>query len=494
MIRRPLAPLALLVSVLGCVVAALGASCSSSSDAGAANGGDGGAREGGGTAAPPQPPGWDDDVRVAPLADENPDPDVVEVRLEAKLARVSLGGTSVEMWTYNGQVPGPTLRAKVGDRVVVHFTNSLPEPTTIHWHGVKVPNAMDGVPDVTQPAIQPGGTFDYAFTVSDAGTYWYHPHFASTAQVGYGLYGAITVDDPASAVRADDLVLVLSDASVSDAGTLVSGDAGGGFGAYFGREGNVLLVNGKPRASLRARPGLPQRWRVVNASRAHYANLKIPGFDVVRLGGDEGFAREAVQLSGAPVVVPIVPGERVELLVVPRAPSGTTATVTWDTFDRLHEYGGAKSEPLLDVSFEGDVVTGADRVPAKLADVAAVDTTGAAARAVHFTDVDGQLGIDGHVGADVPMIHVPARTTEVWTITNDTGQDHPFHLHGFGFQVLAIGSAPPQQLEMRDTVNVVAHGSVKVAIPFDGRTGTWMYHCHILDHADAGMMGMVMVM
>ena len=467
---------------------------SSSSDAPASGGARDASANDAASAVLAQPAGWDDGVRLPVKADENADPNVVEVHLEAKPAAITLGGEIVTMWTYDGVVPGPTIHAKKGDRVIVHLKNSLPEPTTIHWHGVRVPNAMDGVPDVTQPWVPPGGTFDYEFVATDAGTYWYHPHVDSSAQVGFGLYGALVVDDPASPVHADELLLVLSDATVTDAGTLEPADAGGALAGYFGREGNVDLVNGKTRAPLLARPGLPQRWHVVNASRAHYANLQIPGFDVVRLGGDEGLANVPLRLTGSPAVVPIVPGERVDLWVVPRGATGTTSTVTWEVFDRLHDYPAAHSVPLLDVTFTGDPVSGFDAPPATLAPITPVSTDGATKRDVHFTDTNGVLGIDGYVGADVPPIHSSASTTEVWTVWNDTGQDHPFHLHGFGFQVLSLGSTAPQQLEMRDTVNVVAHGKIQIAIPFDDRRGSWMYHCHILDHADLGMMGMVMLM
>ncbi|HQY64871.1 MAG TPA: multicopper oxidase domain-containing protein, partial [Polyangiaceae bacterium] len=170
-----------------------------------------------------QPPGWDQGLRMPALEDLNAAPGVVEVRLEAKVVPIAIGGQTLPMWTYQGILPGPVIRAKRGDRVLVHFTNSLPAPTTIHWHGLRVPNVMDGVPDVTQAPIPPGGTFDYEFRVPDAGTFWYHPHVALSIQVGYGLYGALVVDDPegvAVVPPTDELTLVLSDVSITDAGAL----------------------------------------------------------------------------------------------------------------------------------------------------------------------------------------------------------------------------------------------------------------------------------
>ena len=117
-------------------------------------------------------------------------------------------GTKVNAWTYDGHLPGPLIRAHVGDRIIVHFTNDLPQPTTIHWHGVRVPIEMDGVPDVSQPEVKHGESFTYDFVARDAGLFWYHPHVMSAAQVGFGLYGALLVEDPADGVgrcrRVDD--------------------------------------------------------------------------------------------------------------------------------------------------------------------------------------------------------------------------------------------------------------------------------------------------
>ena len=144
-----------------------------------------------------QPAGWADDLAMPLPADLDPDPHVLEFNLEAKPTELEiLPGYKTPVWAYNGRIPGPLIRGVVGDRVVVHFKNSLPEPTTIHWHGLRVSNQMDGAPGVTQDPIPAGGEFRYEFTLRDAGTYWYHPHVDSSAQVGRGLYGAILVEDP----------------------------------------------------------------------------------------------------------------------------------------------------------------------------------------------------------------------------------------------------------------------------------------------------------
>src|ERR1044072_7590915 len=174
------------------------------------------------------PAGWSDDLKLNELPDKNPDPKIVEIDMVAKLADVTIDGKTVHAWTYNGSIPGPLINTHVGDRVIVHFKNELDQPTTVHWHGVRVPIEMDGVPEVSQPDVKKGEEFTYDFVVRDAGLYWYHPHVMSAAQVGFGLYGALLVEDPADGVGvADQLTLVLSDIGFDEDGVLEPADSGG---------------------------------------------------------------------------------------------------------------------------------------------------------------------------------------------------------------------------------------------------------------------------
>ena len=165
-----------------------------------------------------QPLGWDANIQLATAEDVNAEPNIVEINLEARMASLEIvPGVRTTVWTYNGGVPGPLIRVRRGDRLIVHFTNRLERPTTVHWHGVQVPIEMDGVPGVSQPPVEPGGSFTYDFVLPDAGLFWYHPHVMSAAQVGSGLYGALLVEDPDEPVNvADQLVLVLSDIAVDD--------------------------------------------------------------------------------------------------------------------------------------------------------------------------------------------------------------------------------------------------------------------------------------
>ena len=166
---------------------------------------------GDGQAPPTQPRGWDDGIRVPAVKDLNPDPHVVELEPGGEALHVFVRSRwTTTAWTYNGLLPGPLIRARVGDRVLVHFKNSLPADTTIHWHGLRIPVAMDGMPGPSQPPVPPGGGFDYDFVVPDASTFWYHPHMNSAAQEGNGLYGPLIVDDPNEPKGLGDEVVLVS--------------------------------------------------------------------------------------------------------------------------------------------------------------------------------------------------------------------------------------------------------------------------------------------
>ncbi|HYQ42920.1 MAG TPA: multicopper oxidase family protein [Polyangiaceae bacterium] len=450
-------------------------------------------------AAPEQPPtepvGWSDEIALPKVQDLNPDPHVVEVNLEARLANVEfIPGKPTEVWTYNGGVPGPLLRGKVGDRLIVHFKNSLPEPTSIHWHGLRIPNDMDGVPDQPYPAVAPGQSFDYSFVLPDAGTYWYHPHVASAEQTGNGLFGPLIVDDPQEPPGlGEEAVIVLSDMGVDENGKLSAADAGGEFGTLFGREGNLLLVNGKVLPTLQARPGVRQRWRLINAAKTRYFELKLAGNQFTRIGSDGGFIESPQTLDS----LVLTPAQRADVTLEPLPPAGATRlTLRWVAYDR--GFGTAFNRPdedVLHLDFTGETVE-AEPLPVLHRDIPAPDATNARAIDISLTEsttADGTvvMGINGVPSWEAEPLMTPLGERQVWTVKNTFDFDHPFHLHGFFFQVLDVNGVAPPVREWRDTVNVPVDGTVRFVVNFNERPGMWMFHCHILDHADAGMMGMV---
>ncbi len=436
-----------------------------------------------------QPEGWDDGISLAKAVDINPDPKIVEIELEAKITEMEIiPGKMTPVWTYNGSLPGPLISANVGDRLIVHFKNSVPASTSVHWHGMRLPNNMDGAPGLTQDPVETGGEFVYDYVVGDAGTYWYHPHIDSAAQVGYGLYGPIIVKDPADPkVFGDDLVLMLSDMSLEPDGQFKPANAGTAFGDLFGREGEVLLVNGKVMPELKVRQGKQQRWRVINATRARYYTLRYKRIPLYKLGGDNGLAARTNIVDE----IKIVPGERADFVFTPPDAPGTEDVLKWYPTER--GYGttfNRFSEAMMTIKTVDEPAVIPATIPEQLRDIQPIDIAGAVEQEINLTiviDSNDQviMGINGKHHDHAIPIEAKVGETQVWTVRNDTDFAHPFHMHGFFFQVLDDARVP----EWKDTVDVQSKTSLKLAVTFDNRPGMWMYHCHILDHAEAGMMG-----
>ncbi len=446
-----------------------------------------------------QPPNWDKDIRLAETIDVNPDPRIVEINLVARVAPVEIApGRRVEAWTYDGMMPGPLIRARVGDRLIVHFTNQLPSPTTVHWHGLRIPIQMDGVPGHSQAEVQTGQSFTYDFVVPDAGLFWYHPHVMSAAQVGFGLYGALLVEDPNDGVIADQLVIVLSDIGLEEDGrTLESPESGGSAGMAFGREGNHLLVNGRQDRRLLARSGAPQRWRVVNAAKSRYFEIDLgAGQPFTQIGSDGGLQEYPV----ASDTLVLGPGERADVIVVPSAPPGGQVVVR--SLLRNRGYGSVEArlpfEDLFSIVMADLPAVASGVLPRVTRTIQPLSAAGATPVALELTiDQDARGAFAYSIRANgATLSHakpLPARLgeTQLWTLTNKTKWSHPFHLHGFFFQVLDDKGEPVHPLAWKDTVDVPFEKSARVIVRFDERPGMWMIHCHILDHADGGLMGMV---
>ncbi|XYI00125.1 multicopper oxidase family protein [Sorangium sp. So ce1128] len=436
-------------------------------------------------------------MALRPARDLDARDGVVEVDLTARIEELELvPGKRTPAWTYDGGIPGPLLRARVGDRLIVHLRNELPAPTTIHWHGVRLPAAMDGAPGHSQPETAPGGGFTYDFIVPDAGLYWYHPHVDSAAQAGNGLYGPLLVEDPGEpAALGDELVLVLSDISVDEEGALADPDSGGNFGTLFGREGGLLLINGRVNPVIEARAGLRQRWRLVNAARSRYYQLVMADHRFTRIGGDGGLLERPVEMDR----ILLTPGERADVLVEPRGTPGSTLSVRWVPYDR--GYGTAFERPEAEafrLHLADEPAAEDEPLPEVAREIPALDTSAARRVDLKLTLREGPgdlvMGINGVPSWEAEPLAATVGETAVWTVENTIDFDHPFHLHGFFFQVLGADGQPVRPLEWKDTVNVPVDGTTRFAVRYDNRPGMWMFHCHILDHADAGMMGMLHLM
>lgn len=439
----------------------------------------------GGAKPSPPPDPFQGALKLATITDTNPDPSIVEVNLVAEAGEWELApGQTVHAMTYNGSVPGPLLEAHVGDTLRVHFENRLAEPTTVHWHGVRVAASMDGSP-MAQTPVKPGGKFDYELKLLDAGTFWYHSHVDEGVQMEHGLYGAIVVraaDEPHFDAEG---VVMLDDLTLGPDGQIAP--PGGPIEEHTGREGPISLLNGKSGVEVPIRAGERQRWRIVNAGSARTYRFAIPNHTFTVLGSD-----------GGPVPAPyetgelfLVPGDRMDVLVTGVGKPQDSEPIQNLPYKRGHG-GGVFTTMELGRLVYDDGTMSPSAVPALSRAIAAIDTTKAIPRSVVLDEIvdpktgDTTFTIDGEAYPNIHEFSLKVGETQVWDLQNKSGMDHPFHLHGFFFQVVEQGK-PPASWE--DTLNLKAKTTTRVAFIPDDRPGDWMFHCHVLEHAAHGMMG-----
>ncbi len=428
------------------------------------------------------------------------------------------------VWGYNGRVPGPEIRIRQGDRVRIAVENGLAEETTVHWHGIRVPNAMDGVPHLTQKPIAPGETFVYEFEATDAGTFWYHPHQRSFEQVGRGLYGTLIVEE-SEPLRVDrEVVWVLDDWRLTKSAE-ISDDFGNRHDmSHNGRVGNTVTINGKVPDVFPVRRGERIRLRLINA-----ANARIFGLDFV------GHKPIIIALDGQPVMphtpsdglIVLGPAMRADIILDMMGKTGTRVSVV-DRFYRGLAYR------LVDLAYgETSLRDHAPDWPIDLAPnpLPEPDLTNAIHHDVVFNggmmgamvmrDMGGSMGegvpgggMMGGMGSMMNMMHSgkiwfingvaaeghimdPMLTLErggsyVLAMTNATAWHHPMHLHGHCFRVISRNGKPTRHREWQDTVLMAPREKVEIAFVADN-PGDWMFHCHILEHQAGGMMGVIRV-
>jgi suppressor of ftsI len=404
----------------------------------------------------------------------------VDGLLETTLEARSDPDATVGGMTYEGELPGPVLRLRPGDRLKVKLINNLGGAiTNLHVHGLHV--SPEGNGDNVFLHIENGETFDYDYLLPEdhpAGLYWYHPHHHGNTmqQTGAGLAGAIIIEGPF-----DDLpgikdlperLLVLQ-------------------GPFFGTDGVQYLVNGQVNPTIAIRPGETQRWRLLNASANAFFNLRLDGIDLHRIALD-GNPLPAVWTVDTLL---LGPGERAEVLV-----QGGLAgeygfrSLAWG------ERGQAQPEFSLATVVTAGVAMSPVPLPATIMPLTAplVDLSDARIdkrRELTFTESDHApyFGFDDK-GFDPERIDqtVELGATEEWVVRNASDEWHPFHIHVNDFQVMTI-DGQPQAPHYKDTIPVPANGEVVLRMRFLDFPGKFVYHCHILAHEDAGMMGVVEV-
>lgn len=396
-------------------------------------------------------------------------------------------GKQLEVWAYNGQVPGPTLRIKLGETIRVRFTNKLPQETTIHWHGVRLPNAMDGVPYITQKPVQPGETFTYEFTPKDAGTFWFHPHVRASEQVERGLYGVLVVEDPAPPPYSRELVWVVDDWLLKDGAIYPEFNTRHDL-AMDGRWGNAITINGRTDTVVKVQPGERLRIRMLNSSNGRVYAPDFGDLDAKLVAVDGLYLREPISPNG----FELAPGNRIDVDVT----FDKSSTTPFEVVDR---YFAQRPNTLARFQVEGELVTTppfaspahgsvprwSEALSAPIAHTFTLDAKAGGPFGIAWT-IDG-MAFMSHEHAMPPAATLTRGRFVRLHFTNASPRIHPIHIHGMFFRLLARNGQPVDEPFFRDTVLIHAREEIDVGlVPTDA--GTWMLHCHILEHAEAGMM------
>jgi FtsP/CotA-like multicopper oxidase with cupredoxin domain len=431
-----------------------------------------------------------------------------EIVLTAQTATADLlgaGEPATPVWTFNQTTPGPELRIRQGEEVRIRLVNQLEQATSVHWHGLRIDNAMDGVANLTQDPVPPGETFEYILRPPDAGTYWYHSHTRSWEQVARGLYGALIVEEREPPGFAADVSLVLDDWLLGDDGAIHEASMGGLHDrSHGGRLGNWLTVNGLSQPRLEVPAGLRSRVRLLNACNARVLSLSF---------GDQPV--EIIALDGQPTTprtvgedgLIIAPGQRVDVLLGDGLADEQAVTLTETSQDGglivatlaarqpaisrpdpAHAFSGLADNPLPPLVAMQDAL----RVPLLMEGGA----MGGLAEAVYqgerlaireLADKGVVWAFNGVVGmTEEPLFRVPKGRAVVLEMDNATAWPHAMHIHGHHFRSLSDNGEDTPDSPWRDTVLSDRGDKTHLGFIADN-PGKWLIHCHMLEHHAGGM-------
>lgn len=408
-------------------------------------------------------------------------------------------GPLSDLWLYNGQLPGPEIRVKRGERVKVRFTNRLDEATSVHWHGIRIDNAMDGVSGLTQPPVEPGESFDYDFVAPDAGTYWYHAHNMSWNQVPRGLSGPLIVEEEEPTFLPEtDIIMALNDWRLDDNGALDTESFGARMDfSHAGRLGNWLTINGVSMPDIPLQAGRWHRLRLINTSASRVLDFAPSRFGAKLIGLDGQCFGEARDIKGT---VQLSPAQRMDLVMRPEeigtipfetmtgkpftfanfqvgSPTVNEMPLTAPAANALPEpdLSSARTLPLV---MEGGAMGGMRNLmkDGKQLDMRQMMEAGI------FWAFNGVAGME-----DKPMFSAKRDETIILESRNDTAFAHAMHIHGHHFRVLERNGEKLEHPDWRDTFTTVPRETVKIAFVSDN-PGRWLIHCHMLGHAASGMM------
>jgi FtsP/CotA-like multicopper oxidase with cupredoxin domain len=437
---------------------------------------------------------------------------VLDAELRVQVATVNINGLNANLLTYNGFFPAPTIRVTKGDQVKLSFTNSLPFPTSrnilghtrnmtnLHTHGWHVSPA--GNSDNVFNHFMPGDTFSYEYDTSRQapGTLsFYHPHVHGLVaeQLWGGLVGALVVDDETDLLaRYESHILILKDLRLigSEPEPYTSL-----MDYKIGKEGDIVMVNGQVNPVLPIRPGEVQRWRILNASTARFYKLSLENHTIYLVGTDGGLLDKPYPISN----ILLAPGERIDVLVKADQTAGTyrLLSLPFNRGGMMMGMGGNNGQTvtLMTVPYEG--TSASDRIPVAVNPNAKrlnINTSSLPRRRLVLSMRMGRGFINGRDFSVNPYtVKSHVGTYEVWEIINQSGMDHPFHQHVNPSQILSVAGGNRGYASLyttipawKDTVIVPKMGGrVTMLVPVADFTGRTVFHCHIVEHEDIGMMG-----
>ena len=388
------------------------------------------------------------------------------------------------VWNYNDQIPGPIIKAKAGTLLTVDVENQLTEPTSVHWHGLRIDNAMDGVPGVTQDPIAPGSRFTYRLNLEEAGSYWYHPHFNAGEQLERGLKGVLIVEERDKLPFSQDVAWLIDDWRFQRDGHIFPHFNTHRDLMHDGRWGNAITVNGQVRPEVLVSPGDRIRLRIINGANARIFSQTL-----------DGLPAKVIAVDGRPVSkfftfqrFILSPGNRVDLdITIPAEASGKRFFLKDHFTQQPHILGVIKVEndkPHAPPEFEPPIAS--DFIPAHLFEKMEVSKTWdlSAVRG-------GKYGIgwtmNQRLWPDADKADFKMGKPVKIRFTNSSSRLHPMHIHGAFFRVLEVNGQPAVEPFTRDTVLVGPRETVVIGL-IPEHEGIWLTHCHIQSHADSGMM------
>lgn len=396
-------------------------------------------------------------------------------------------------WTFGGQAPGVELRCRQGDELRVRFINHLPEPTTIHWHGIRLPLEMDGVPYVSQAPVLPGEFFDYRFVTPDAGSYWYHPHESSAKQLGRGLVGPLIIEEREPTGFKHERTLCLKSWHVDEVGAFtefsVPREA-----AREGTRGRLSTINGVSLPTLELPAGQVVRLRLIN----------VDSTITYRLNLSSGEAR-IYALDGNPIEPRplgkdywLGPGMRIDLALKVPAVGSEELSLRNGPLRLATIKSVASNEPAAEwpPALPPNPVAEPDLAQAETLRfnfewaAALASPADEAAGRYKYWQINGQAwDINDKTCADRPIASLKKDGHYIFVLRNMAQYQHPIHLHGLIFKVLDSNRRKIEPY-YTDTFLLGKNETARIAFVADN-PGVWMFHCHVIDHMETGLMAAI---